>query len=92
MPAATNSRHVLSRSDTMAQALPNNRNRKALPVISYSISSPFPLPGLGATAAELWGHADILLGESMLHPTEVTVRPQSLHKPFASLVEPLKVR
>lgn len=28
----------------------------------------------------------------MLHPTEVTGRPQSLHKPFAPLVEPLKVR
>ncbi|KAK4817687.1 hypothetical protein QYF61_025779 [Mycteria americana] len=76
----------------MAHVLPNNWNRKALPIISYSISSSFPLPGLGTTAPEQWGHAgaDILPGESMLRPAEVTGRPQSLHKPFAPLVEPLK--
>lgn len=94
MPAASHSRHILSRSDTMAHVLPNNCNRKALPIISYSISSSFPLTRLGTTAPEQWGHAgaDILPGESMLRPAKVTGRPQSLHKPFAPLMEPLKVR
>lgn len=37
---------------------------------SHSISSSFPLLRLGTTVPEQWGHAcaDILLGESMLHP------------------------
>lgn len=78
----------------MAHVLPNNCNRKALPIISYSISSSFPLSGLGAAAPEQWGRVDvdILPGESMLHPTKVTGGLQSLHKPFAPLVEPLEVR
>lgn len=57
VPTATYSRYILSRSDTMAYVLPNNCNRKALPIISYSISSSFPLPGLGTTAPEQWGRA-----------------------------------
>lgn len=84
VPTATHPRHLLSRRNTIAHVLPNNRNRKALPVISYSISSSFPLPGLSTTVPEQWRRvgADILLGESMLHPTNVTERPQSLHKPL----------
>jgi len=52
VPTAMHSRHILSRSDTMAHVLPNNCNRKALPIMSYSISSPFPLSRLGTTAPE----------------------------------------
>lgn len=94
LPLAARLRYILSRGDIMAHVLPNNCDRKALPSISYSISSSFPLPRLGTTALEQCGLAgvDFLLGGSVLHPTKVTGRSLSLHKPLTSLVEPLKVR
>lgn len=52
LPLATRLRYILSRGDIMAHVLPNNCDRKALPSISYSISSSFPLPRLSTTALE----------------------------------------
>lgn len=86
VPTATHSRYILSRSDTMARTPPDNCNRKALPIISHSLSPSFPLPGLGTTAREQWEHAhvDILPGQLMLCPTKVTGKAPALPQTFCT--------
>lgn len=84
MPTATHSSYILSRSHTRAHALPDNCNRKALPITSHSISPSFPLPRLGTTAWEQWEHAhvDILSGQLMLCPTMVTGKTSATPQTF----------
>lgn len=89
VPTATHSSYILSRSDTMACAPPDDCNRKAPPNISHSLSPSFPLPGLGTTAREQWEHAhvDILPGQLMLCPTKVTGKAPALPQTFCTTGE-----